>query len=32
MTEQCGHGVDLEKDYVSCLSITNRHTETRPWN
>jgi Bacterial regulatory helix-turn-helix protein, lysR family len=28
MTEQCGHDVDLEKDYVSCLSITNRHTET----
>src|SRR6476620_10519462 len=25
MTEQCGHDADLEKDYVSCLSITNMH-------
>ena len=29
MTEQCGREVDLEKDYVSCLSITNSHTLRR---
>jgi hypothetical protein len=22
----------LEKDYVSCLSITSRHTGSQPWN
>src|SRR6267154_4568420 len=29
MTEQCGHDVDLVKDHVSCLSITDGHAPPR---